>query len=76
MIAPYFYGGVGSMTYRDIKLEELEEKLSAEYIRYLKVAIALAIGSDDIHEMPQTKLALKELYHKLDRMYKTEASEQ
>jgi hypothetical protein len=31
-------------------------------IRYLKVAIALALGSDDIRDMPKTKTALNELY--------------
>jgi hypothetical protein len=39
-----------------------------EDIRYLKVAIALALGSDDILEMPKTKTALNELYHKIERM--------
>ena len=39
-----------------------------EDIRYLKVAIALALGSDDIREMPKTKTALNELYHKIERV--------
>jgi hypothetical protein len=47
-----------------------QEKIqfTPENIRYLKVAIALALGSDDIREMPKTKMALNELYHKIERM--------
>jgi hypothetical protein len=41
-------------------------------IRYLKVAIALALGSDDIREMPKTKTALNELYHKIEWMQGSE----
>lgn len=51
-----------------------EEKLTAEDIRYLKVAIALALGSDDILEMPKTKDALNELYLKVERISKKEAN--
>jgi hypothetical protein len=43
-------------------------KFTPEDIRYLKVAIALALGSDDILEMQKTKTALNELYHKIERM--------
>jgi hypothetical protein len=42
--------------------------LTPEDIRYLKVAIALALGSEDIREMPKTKTALNELYHKIEQM--------
>jgi hypothetical protein len=47
-----------------------QEKIqfTPEDIRYLKVAIALALGSDDIRELPKSKLALNELYHKIERM--------
>jgi hypothetical protein len=44
------------------------EQFTLEDIRDLKVAIALALGSDDIREMPKSKLALNELYHKIERM--------
>jgi hypothetical protein len=39
-----------------------QEKIqfTPEDIRYLKVAIALALGSDDILEMQKTKTALKQ----------------
>jgi hypothetical protein len=52
----------------------VEEKLTAEDIRYLKVAIALALGSDDIRNMPKTKDALNELYAKLERLYRIKAN--
>jgi hypothetical protein len=52
------------------------EKLTAEDIRYLKVAIALALGSDDIRNMPKTKDALNELYAKLERLYRIEANKE
>ena len=45
-----------------------EEKLTAEEIRYLKVAISLALTGPDIQEMPKTKLALNELYDKIERI--------
>jgi hypothetical protein len=38
----------------------------------MKVAIALALGSDDILEMQKTKMALNELYHKIEWMHGTE----
>jgi hypothetical protein len=46
-----------------------QEKIqfTPEDVRYLKVAIALALGSDDIREMPKSKLTLNELYHKIER---------
>jgi hypothetical protein len=47
--------------------QEDNVKFTPEDIRYLKVAIALALGSDDIREMPKSKLALNELYHKIER---------
>jgi hypothetical protein len=28
----------------------------------------IALGSEDIHEMPKTKDALNELYHKIERI--------
>jgi hypothetical protein len=43
-------------------------KFTPEDIRYLKVAIALALGSYDILEMQKTKTTLNELYHKIERM--------
>lgn len=49
-----------------------EEQFTLEDIRYLKVAIALALGSDDIGEMPKTKEALHVLYEKIERIYHTE----
>jgi len=42
--------------------------LLKEDFRYLKVAISLALTSDDIREMPKTKAALNELYAKIERM--------
>jgi hypothetical protein len=43
-----------------------------EGLRYLKVAIALALGSEDIRDMPKTKTALDILYHKIEQMEGTE----
>lgn len=40
--------------------------------RYLKIAISLALGSDDIRNMPKAKAALNELYDKIERIYHTE----
>jgi hypothetical protein len=51
-----------------------EEKLTLEDIRYLKVAIALALGSPDIVDMAKTKRALNELYDKIERIYQTEGT--
>jgi hypothetical protein len=45
-----------------------EEKLTAEEIRYLKVAISLALTGPDIQEKPKTKLAFNELYDKIERI--------
>lgn len=45
-----------------------EERLTAEDIRYLKVAIALALGSPDVDEMSKTKTELNKLYHRIERM--------
>lgn len=45
------------------------EKLTAADVRYLKVAIGLALGSPDIVDMPKTKAALNDLYDKIERMY-------
>ena len=45
-----------------------KEYFSEEDLRYLKVGISLALTSDDIREMPKTKVALNELYAKLERM--------
>jgi hypothetical protein len=45
-----------------------EKSFSPEDLRYLRIAIALALGSDDIREMPKTKVALNELYAKIERM--------
>jgi hypothetical protein len=52
--------------------ESESEQFTPKEIRYLKVAIALALGSDDIREMPKTKMALNELYRKIERMEGTE----
>jgi hypothetical protein len=49
-------------------MSQEKEQLTPEDIRYLKVAIALAVGSDDIRNMPKTKAALDELYYKIERM--------
>jgi hypothetical protein len=43
------------------------EKFTAEDLRYLKVAIALALGLDDIREMPKTKVAIHGLYEKIEK---------
>lgn len=51
-----------------------EEKLTAEDLMYLRVGIALALGSDDIRNMPKTKDALHTIYDKIDRMYRREAN--
>lgn len=56
----------------DCMMMTVEEKLTAEDIRYLKVAIGLALGSPDIEEMPKTKAALNELYDKIERIYHSE----
>jgi hypothetical protein len=48
-----------------------EEYFTAEEIRHLKLAVALALGSEDIEVMPITKTILNELYEKLDRIYHT-----
>ena len=53
-----------------------EEKITAEDLRYLKVAIALALGSADILDMPKTKDALNELYYKIERLHRVKASEE
>ena len=45
-----------------------EEYFSEEDLRYLKVGISLALTSEDIRETPKTKVALNELYAKLERM--------
>ena len=41
---------------------------------YLLVAITLALGNDDIRNMPKTRDALHTLYGKIDRTYKMEAN--
>jgi hypothetical protein len=45
-----------------------KEFLTPEDIRYLKVAISLALTGPDIQEMPKTQVALNELYDKIERM--------
>jgi hypothetical protein len=45
------------------------EEFTPEELRHLKVAISLALTDPlDIDEMPKTKEALHELYHKIERM--------
>ena len=44
------------------------QKFTSEDFRYLKVAIELALGSDDIREMPKTKVELHGLYEKIIKM--------
>jgi uncharacterized sporulation protein YeaH/YhbH (DUF444 family) len=51
-----------------IMMSKESEQFTPEDIRYLKVAIALALGSYDILEMQKTKTTLNELYHKIERM--------
>jgi hypothetical protein len=51
-----------------------EEQLTTSDLLYLKVSIGLAVGNDDILEMPRTKEALDVLFHKVDRLYRREAS--
>jgi hypothetical protein len=52
--------------------ESESEQFTPEDLRYLKVAIALALGLDDILEMQKTKTALNEIYHEIERMQGTE----
>lgn len=56
------------MTVKEKEHVTSDDVLTDEDIRYLKVAIALALGSPDIDDMPKTKVALNELYHKIERM--------
>ena len=44
------------------------EKFTDEDIRYLKIAISLALMSSDIRQIPKTKVALNELYDKIERI--------
>jgi hypothetical protein len=53
-----------------------EERLTAEDLRYLKVAIALAFGNPDLKEMPKTRAALEVLYEKIERIYHLEANKE
>ncbi len=50
--------GVGG--YR-IMLSQEKFTFTPEDVRHFKVAITLALGSEDIREMPKTKTALNEL---------------
>ena len=52
-----------------------EEKLTAEDLMYLKVAIALAFGNSDLKNMPKTHAALEVLYEKIERLYHEAANE-
>jgi hypothetical protein len=54
------------------KERKSEPEQTLENVRYLKIAISLALGSDDIRDMPKTKAALNELYNKIERIYHTE----
>jgi hypothetical protein len=45
-----------------------EEKFTDEDLRYLKIAISLALTGADIEDMPKTKVALDTLYHKIEWM--------
>lgn len=44
-----------------------DDVLTDEDIHYLNVAIALALGSPDIDDMPKMKVALDSLYEKIER---------
>jgi hypothetical protein len=46
-----------------------------EDLRFIQVAIALAVGNEDIREMPRTKIALYVLSEKVDRIYHREVNE-
>jgi hypothetical protein len=43
-------------------------QFTPEDIRYIKVAIALALGSPDIDEMSKTRAELNALYYRIERM--------
>jgi hypothetical protein len=52
-------------------LKTPKEKFTEENLRYLKIAISLALTGTDIEEMPKTKIALNELYEKIERIKET-----
>lgn len=49
-----------------------EEKLTAEDLQYLRIAIIFAISHPDIQEMSKTAFALEVLQKKIDRLYSKE----
>jgi hypothetical protein len=49
-----------------------KEYFTPEDIQYLKIAIVLTLGSDDIRNMPKTREALDELLRKIERMEETQ----
>jgi hypothetical protein len=57
-----------------MKQREQKEHFTAEDLRYIQVAIALAIGNPDIREMPKTKIALDVLSEKVDRIHYREGN--
>jgi hypothetical protein len=52
--------------------ESESEQFTPEDLRYLKVAIALALGLDDNLEMQKTKTALNEIYHESSSITKVD----
>ena len=55
--------------------KQIKEYFNAEDLRYLRVAIALAIGSPDSVNMPKTRDALHVLCEKVERIYHREVNE-
>jgi hypothetical protein len=48
---------------------ERNEYFTDEDLRFIQVAIALALGNQDIFDMPKTKIALDGLSDKVERIY-------